>query len=1372
MSTTTQNYLSGVLLLILPSLFTLWKMTTTQGESTPLQVLSPMNDSTECSKAFVKELAFDFVPTLKCEFVRNGIVTYSLPLFADIDGDGETEIVVALEHSPDGFAVINPEDCGVEYLVDVGENIQLKDGGPVLGDVDRNGYVDVFITAGSRIQRWEYDPNIDNMVLIWQTPPNVSRAERAHLDIWDMDQNGQAEIIPNQGQMVNGVTGYVYPGDLPLLNTEGKGLFAFSADADPGEAPAGQGNVELVYGTSLYRYDFIGEQWVLIKEFPELNWGVFANVSLADMDLDGDLDAVITQWDQIGSALIWDMQNNTELLGGRIWDYPGTLGSRMNIANMDTDEYPEMVMTSLEKVFAIDDIVTNNGIGDENIIWLDNTSDESGHTQLTSFDFDGNGSYEIVYRDETQVRIFSGLGTEVPTGGYRSGPLVLLDSGDNSCSSFTGMEYPTIGDIDDDGQAEIVASCIGGISIYESGSLPWGNASKVWNTQAFNLTCVNQDGSIPAKPIENYTVYNNFLAQVNLNPKSDTLFINLPDAIVEIKNLNNNCRNQIALELQICNQGAEVLPENFPFAIYWENPTTVSSQPFYTELVVESLGIGACTTITTPEFIIPSSDLSVFAVVNDDGRQNLPYILEDKENGGSFPFNDIEECDYTNNMDQLFTFVGSNSSNSIEVNICEGATYTIQDTVLKDAGQYSFRTVNAHGCDSLIFLDLIVLPTKKDAEYAAICEDEPFLFKGELLTESGVYIDTVPSFESGCDSIFKLILDVFPQKITPIEIFICEGESYEFNGEVYTEPGNYQQNFQTVHGCDSIIDISIDLIRPPVNTLVKEICEGEAYRVGDQEFEDQGVFTEVFTASNGCDSIISLDLIVHPIIENKITATYCQGESYLFNGEELNRPGTYTYNYSSVHGCDSIVELKLKQLKPKSLDIQVVICEESSYLYNNRVLSEEGDYQFDFIASNGCDSTVRVSIEKLPANTTDITYIICEGDQFVLADTQYSDPGVYTGVLPATNGCDSIINYNINVIDVFDSTLDVEICEGENYFFEGSFYDQEGFYSKTYEGIQGCDSTLNLDLRINPISYVQKDTLICDGDFLFFGGERIIENGTYTQFDKNDFGCDSITFLDVEILPTFGLEAVGGPICINESIELQAIGGSTFYEWSPAEGLSCTDCPNPIASPIETTDYTVRSVGCLGKILEATTRVEVHKIPKIDLGEDLEIQFGESISIIPEISDFYGEEIEWEQNGMPMECPEDCLEDMQPTEDVTYSVTIKNSQGCFAQDVIKIKVRTECTVEDFFIPNTISPNGDGINDWFYVESYNGARLEYLQVYARWGEKIFQTKDFGDYWDGYYKGNVARNGDVFVVQMKAICPNEKPYEFVGNLTVIK
>ncbi|MCI5080380.1 MAG: VCBS repeat-containing protein, partial [Saprospiraceae bacterium] len=622
------------------------------------------SDTTDCHESYVVEYEYDFVPVLKCQFLHTGIVTYSLPLFADIDGDGETEVVVTLEHLPDGFAVINPNTCEVEHLVNVQGDVSIKDGGTALGDVDHNGFVDVFIEVSSRIQRWEYDPGSNKMLMRWQTEPNVSVADRTHLDILDLNQDGQPELIPNQGRMVNAVTGYVYPGELPLLHTEAKGLFAFTADADPGQAPAGQGNVELIYGTHMYRYDFTNEAWVLVKEHPIVDWGYIANVSLADMDLDGDIDAVMSNWDETGQALIWDMQTD-ELLGGGIFDYPGSYGSRINISNMDEDDYPEMVMTCVFKILAIDDIVTNQGFNQ--VLWLDQTSDESGHTQITSFDFDGNGTYEIIYRDETRMRIFSGLGTGEPTNGYPSGPLVLLDSGDiELCESYTGMEYPTIGDIDNDNQAEIVATCRGALNIYESGSLPWGNASKVWNTQAYNVTCVNQDGTIPAVMTENYTVYNNFLAQINTNPESDTLFVSLPDAIIQLEDLQNDCEGNVAIEFEVCNQGATELPAGMPVSIYWKNPTMVEAELIDTLHLPFMLDAGNCYTFTSSFFAAPATPVEIYTVVNDDGQQQLPYLLDDQENGGNFPVTGIKECDYTNNLADSIYQVGSHEEVNLE----------------------------------------------------------------------------------------------------------------------------------------------------------------------------------------------------------------------------------------------------------------------------------------------------------------------------------------------------------------------------------------------------------------------------------------------------------------------------------------------------------------------------------------------------------------------------------------------------------------------------------------------------------------------------------------------------------------------------------
>ena len=127
-------------------------------------------DDSTCTMSMLLDQEYDFVPVLKCEFSHPGIATYALPLFADIDGDGATEIVATLEHSPDGFAIINPNTCEAEFIVNVGGDIKLKDGGPVLGDVDTDGYVDIFIEVDTKIQRWEYDPSQQDVTKVWETP--------------------------------------------------------------------------------------------------------------------------------------------------------------------------------------------------------------------------------------------------------------------------------------------------------------------------------------------------------------------------------------------------------------------------------------------------------------------------------------------------------------------------------------------------------------------------------------------------------------------------------------------------------------------------------------------------------------------------------------------------------------------------------------------------------------------------------------------------------------------------------------------------------------------------------------------------------------------------------------------------------------------------------------------------------------------------------------------------------------------------------------------------------------------------------------------------------------------------------------------------
>ena len=93
-------------------------------------------------------------------------------------------------------------------------------------------------------------------------------------------------------------------------------------------------------------------------------------------------------------------------------------------------------------------------------------------------------------------------------------------------------------------------------------------------------------------------------------------------------------------------------------------------------------------------------------------------------------------------------------------------------------------------------------------------------------------------------------------------------------------------------------------------------------------------------------------------------------------------------------------------------------------------------------------------------------------------------------------------------------------------------------------------------------------------------------------------------------------------------------------------------------------------------------------------------------------------------------------------------------------------------VEDYaiYIPNAFTPNGDGNNDVFQYHLI-GVKQAYILIYNRWGEKVFETDNPNEYWDGTYKGKLL-TPDVFVYHIKLISYDNKQAEFKGSVTIVR
>jgi len=124
-----------------------------------------------------------------------------------------------------------------------------------------------------------------------------------------------------------------------------------------------------------------------------------------------------------------------------------------------------------------------------------------------------------------------------------------------------------------------------------------------------------------------------------------------------------------------------------------------------------------------------------------------------------------------------------------------------------------------------------------------------------------------------------------------------------------------------------------------------------------------------------------------------------------------------------------------------------------------------------------------------------------------------------------------------------------------------------------------------------------------------------------------------------------------------------------------------------------------------------------------------------------------------------------------PMESMTYNIKAEDEYGCvnFGEADIYV-VDYVCDTPNIFIPNAFTPNNDGLNDIFKVESKVLTEME-LYIYDRWGELVFSTTDLDGYWDGMYKGEEVHQA-VFVYTLEGTCFDGQEILLKGNITVIK
>lgn len=448
-------------------------------------------------------------------------------------------------------------------------------------------------------------------------------------------------------------------------------------------------------------------------------------------------------------------------------------------------------------------------------------------------------------------------------------------------------------------------------------------------------------------------------------------------------------------------------------------------------------------------------------------------------------------------------------------------------------------------CDSLIELKLQVRDTFLTQVKERICPGQTRQLGPLRINTTGLFRYTFPPNQRRCDSTVVLDLSILPRQEVNLQEEICEGDTLKIGSENLVRAGIYRLDLKTREGCDSIINLNLKL-RSRIRSILSEvICNGDTYLFGARRLSQPGIYFDTLSSRiTGCDSIVRLDLELASFESKVINAAICQGQVYSFDNRSLRNPGIYVDTLRNPGDCPVVFELQLKVNPVFQQNVQASICQGSSYQIGSTIYTKSGSYSNRLKSAQGCDSIIQLQLNVLPSYRDTMRTAICMGDTFRFGQLKLFKEGAYPIRFNTRNGCDSILVVKIIHYPIQRDTFPVSLCAGDTFRLGRLKFHQPGMYPIALRDRNACDSTLFIQVTSHPRYQLQVSQQACEGRVIRFGKQVLTRAGSYTETFRTQAGCDSVVTLKLNLEPIDTTVKQGG-LLLSASIA----NNIRRYEW-------------------------------------------------------------------------------------------------------------------------------------------------------------------------------------------------------------------------------
>lgn len=522
------------------------------------------------------------------------------------------------------------------------------------------------------------------------------------------------------------------------------------------------------------------------------------------------------------------------------------------------------------------------------------------------------------------------------------------------------------------------------------------------------------------------------------------------------------------------------------------------------------------------------------------------------------------------------------------------------------------------------------------------------------------------------------------------------------------------------------------------------------------------------------------------------------------------------------------IKLAVADLGDESYDSGVFL-EANSFMSSAVQLNQTVANNIDTVAREGCtDAIVYFNIPNAVSYPTIINYITTgtatSGVDYVPVGTQVTipagqtsatvtihafydnlvEPVEYVKFIVNTSPCtyDTILVYiNDNQILLPNPSNDTLLCGAQSVMLSANTSGSVGpysflwstgdttqnivenptattIYSVTTTDVCGNDTVADIVVTVSEPAYQVFSDEICEGEqanpyilglpgysYLWSTGDitdaiQIVLNQDSTLYVTvtDTLGCTSDTNLTIIVHPGPQLVITNDTtMCFGDLMVLSASGADAFL-WSNGSSSA-----NITVAPSHDSIFYVVGTNIGGCVSEDSVEVAVITLPEPEISSLVDTL---CLGTSTQLTVTGGQTYQWMHGGT------DSVITIFPLVTTPYHVIATNSLNGINCNVVANHVQLVERCNKFYIPNSFTPNGDGLNDMFgvlgtikYVEDFN------FYIFDRWGQIVFQTKDPKQYWDGTVNGSIP-GPTVFSYLVEIKEPGFDLLQLRGTVTLIK